>query len=247
MVISRRVRPVKVGNCTLDGKKIYIQSMLNIPAEDVDGSVRQAVLLEKAGCQKAVLTLGYLPGEITDYFITQKYKNIDLEFSVEESPLGTAGSVKKAAKNFKNDFLVISGDCVCDFDLKEIYESHISSGADITIVSARVDDPREYGLISTDDNGFVESFVEKPSFKNAFTNKANTGIYVISPKVLKSIPDGVSFDFSKDLFPLCLSTGGKISVYEAEGYWCDMGDGKSYLKCQSDILMLLTCRKVLFS
>ena len=193
-------------------------------------------LLEKAGCQKAVLTLGYLPGEITDYFITQKYKNIDLEFSVEESPLGTAGSVKKAAKNFKNDFLVISGDCVCDFDLNEIYDSHISKGADITVVTTEVDDPREYGLISTDDNGFVESFVEKPSFKNAFTNKANTGIYVISPKVLKFIPDGVSFDFSKDLFPLCLSMGGKISVYEAEGYWCDMGDGKSYLKCQSDIL-----------
>lgn len=51
MEISRRVRPVKVGNCTLDGKKIYIQSMLNIPAEDVEGSVRQAVLLEKAGCE----------------------------------------------------------------------------------------------------------------------------------------------------------------------------------------------------
>lgn len=51
MEISRRVRPVKVGNCTLDGKKIYIQSMLNVPAEDVEGSVRQAVMLEKAGCE----------------------------------------------------------------------------------------------------------------------------------------------------------------------------------------------------
>lgn len=193
-------------------------------------------LLEKGGCEKAVLTLGYLPAEITDHFITQKYKNIDLEFSVEESPLGTAGSVKKAAKDFKSDFLVISGDCICDFDLKEIYDSHISRGADITIVTTEVDDPREYGLISTDDNGFVKSFVEKPSFKNAFTNKANTGVYVVSPKVLEYVPKGVPFDFSKDLFPLCLSFGGKISVYNASGYWCDMGDGKSYLKCQSDIL-----------
>lgn len=193
-------------------------------------------LLEKGGCERAVLTLGYLPAEITDYFITEKYKSIDLEFSVENTPLGTAGSVKKAAGSFKNDFLVISGDCICDFDLKKIYDSHISKGADITVVTTEVDDPREYGLVCTDGNGFVESFMEKPSFKNAFTTKANTGIYVLSPKVLKAVPEGVPFDFSRDLFPLCLSTGGKISVYEAEGYWCDMGDGKSYLKCQSDIL-----------
>ena len=49
--MSRTLRPVKVGNCVLDGKKIYIQSMLNIPAEDIEGSVRQAVELEKAGCE----------------------------------------------------------------------------------------------------------------------------------------------------------------------------------------------------
>lgn len=49
--MNRQVHPVKVGDLLLDGKKIYIQSMLNIPAEDIEGSVRQAVMLEKAGCE----------------------------------------------------------------------------------------------------------------------------------------------------------------------------------------------------
>ncbi len=47
----RNVKPVKVGNCVLDGKHIYIQSMLNVPAENVEGNVAQAVALEKAGCE----------------------------------------------------------------------------------------------------------------------------------------------------------------------------------------------------
>ncbi len=47
----RKIRTVKVGNCVLDGKHIFIQSMLNVPASDIEGSVRQAVALEKAGCE----------------------------------------------------------------------------------------------------------------------------------------------------------------------------------------------------
>ena len=54
---KRNVRPVKVGGLTLDGKKIYIQSMLNVPSTDIEGSVKQAVELEKAGCDVTLLSI----------------------------------------------------------------------------------------------------------------------------------------------------------------------------------------------
>lgn len=193
-------------------------------------------LLDRNGCDRAVMTLGYLPCEITDNFYSGKYKNIEVDFSVETEPLGTAGSVKKAAENFDRDFLVISGDCLCDFDLKKAYDFHMTAKPDITIVSTVADDPREYGIINVDQNGFVCGFSEKPSWQKVITNRINTGIYIVNPKVLDLIPVNSPFDFSKDLFPALLERGGKIAVFEAEGYWCDIGDLKSFRRCQFDIM-----------
>ena len=104
-------------------------------------------LLSKYGCTEAVFTLRYHGAQIESHFDSCRYKGIALDFSYEDNPLGTAGCVKKAAEKFGEDFLVISGDAMCDFDLRAAMEYHINSGAEATIITKRVEDPREYGCV----------------------------------------------------------------------------------------------------
>ena len=125
------------------------------------------------------MTLKYLAGSITERFFSGKYKGLPLDFVMEERPLGTAGSVKNAA-DFDEDFAVISGDALCDVDLSAAFELHKKSGAAVTVVAARVSDPREHGLVSAKGDR-VCSFVEKPSFSGDYDRSCkNTGIYILS-------------------------------------------------------------------
>lgn len=196
-------------------------------------------LLEAHHIDNAAVTLRYLPSVISDHF-GERYGNISLRYIVEEQPLGTAGSVKGAAKGFdpsdKGDILVISGDSLTDFDLTAAAEFHKRRGAAATLIVTQVDDPREYGLVRADAKGRVLGFVEKPGWAQAVTDAANTGIYILSPSVLSHIPDNTAFDFAKDLFPLLLRKGIPLFAYEATGYWCDIGNLSTYLSCQRDIL-----------
>ena len=190
-------------------------------------------LLAKHGCTEAVFTLRYRGKQIEEHFKEGIYKGIKLDFSYENEPLGTAGCVKKAA--FDEDFLVISGDAMCDFNLTAAMAYHRKAGADATIITKRVDDPREYGCVISKD-GFVTGFSEKPSYTGALSDYVNTGVYVLSRSVLELIPDGKEFDFSKDVFPLMLKKGMKLAAYQEKGYWCDIGDLSSYKRCQRDML-----------
>jgi len=192
-------------------------------------------LLERHGVDDAAVTLRYLPNVVTGYF-GQKYGNISLRFVVEDKPLGTAGSVRGACNGAEGDVLVISGDALTDFDLSSAADFHRESGAAATLVVTRVDDPREYGLVQTDDKGRIIGFLEKPGWSQAVSDMANTGIYILSPSALALIPEGREFDFAKDLFPLMMEKNMPLYAFEDTGYWCDIGSLATYLSCQSDIL-----------
>lgn len=198
-------------------------------------------LLIEHGVKQSVVTLRYLPEVIEDYFYTRRYRGLQIDFSREDTPLGTAGSVKLASTRMQlpegEPLLVVSGDAVCDFDLTRAARLHKERGADITIIAKAVDNPCEYGLIDADEEGRVKGFLEKPSFAQAVTDLANTGIYLVEPRCLELVPEGESYDFAKDLFPQMLKRGDKIVVCEDEGYWCDIGEISTFVKCQQDILL----------
>lgn len=192
-------------------------------------------LLGKHGCTEATMAVHYKGEKIERHFSSGMYKKIALNFSAEKSPLGTAGCVKKAACDYNENFIVISGDAMCDFNLTAALEFHRKSGADATIVTKRVDDPREYGLI-LEENGRIADFCEKPSYVNCRSDLANTGIYILSPRVLELIPNDKMWDFAKNVFPDMLNAGMKLMCCELEGYWCDIGDIFAYKRCCTDML-----------
>lgn len=193
-------------------------------------------LLQKHNISSAGITVKYLSKYIIDYFPNQKYKNINLEFFEEISPLGTAGSVKNASNNITDDFIVISGDAITDCDLSAAIEFHKKNAAYATIIVKSVTDPREYGLVNIDIENNIKGFIEKPGYSQVNTDTANTGIYILNPKVLNLIPNNQEFDFAKDVFPKMLKNNMKLMAFKSNDYWCDIGDLRSFLNCQKDIL-----------
>lgn len=189
--------------------------------------------LISGGVTHAAVTLGYLPHVIENSY-ENGYKTLKLDFIREDEPLGTAGSVKNAASGFDEPFVVISADAMCDFDIEKIMLYHKASGAMVTIVATDVDDPREFGVLKVGEENRVYGFLEKPSWSQAISSLANTGVYIINPECLKLIPNGKKYDFASDLFPMMLERDMPIRCYHTDGYWCDVGNTSTYLRCQRD-------------
>jgi mannose-1-phosphate guanylyltransferase/phosphomannomutase len=193
-------------------------------------------LLRRHGIDEIVVTVAYLPQVIRGYFGNGESLGVTLRYSVEETPLGTAGSVKHAEALLDETFLVISGDALCDFDLDEIVRAHRESGAVATLGLKSVENPLEFGVVIIDEDGRVERFLEKPSWGQVFSDTINTGVYVLEPEVLRMVPDGEPYDFSKQLFPDLLSRGKPLRGHVLEGYWQDIGNLDQYRQANFDAL-----------
>lgn len=193
-------------------------------------------LLRKNGITEIAATLCYMPRVFEEYFGDGSRLGVSLHYYDEDVPLGTAGGVAACREFLDDDFLVISGDAVCDFDFAPVYEFHRKNQAEVTVVLSRQSNPLGYGLVLTDRDGRVERFIEKPSWDSVFTDTANTGIYILSPSVLQDVPEGKKFDFAHDLFPKLLAEGRAVYAVAADGYWCDIGNCGAYLTCVRDAL-----------
>lgn len=194
-------------------------------------------LLKANGVTEACLTLKYLPQVITDYFGSGEKFGLRLVYSVETEALGTAGGVRNCADFIGGEeFLVISGDCVCDFDLKALAAFHHEKKAEVTLALYSHREPTEYGLVITTEDGRIERFLEKPPWDNVLTDRINTGIYMIDPVILGDIPEGRPYDFGRNLFPRLLAENRAVYGCTMAGYWCDIGSNEAYLSCCLDIL-----------
>ncbi|HZK24151.1 MAG TPA: sugar phosphate nucleotidyltransferase [Oscillospiraceae bacterium] len=193
-------------------------------------------LLKRYGLRKIGVTLQYLPQQIKNYFTDGREFGVAMRYFTENSPLGTAGSVKNAASFLDETFMVISGDALTDFDLQQAINFHRQKGSLATLVLTAVEQPLEYGVVITTEEGQITQFLEKPSWGEVFSDTVNTGIYILEPEILAFIPDTVKFDFSQDLFPLLMAKGYPLYGYVAKGYWCDIGNLQQYHQAHLDIL-----------
>ena len=193
-------------------------------------------LLKQHGITEIVVTLRYLANVIQDFFGDGHHLGLKLTYVVEDSPLGTAGSVRHAAEYLDETFLVISGDALTDFNLQAIIDAHKERNVMTTLALAHVPNPLEYGVVVTNEHGYVSRFLEKPGWAELISDTVNTGIYVLEPEALELIPSTGQYDFSNELFPLMLQKGIPIYGHVAEGYWCDVGNIPEYQRATSDLL-----------
>jgi mannose-1-phosphate guanylyltransferase / phosphomannomutase len=194
-------------------------------------------LLRKHGLTETVVTVQFLASMVRNYFGDGEDFGMTLQYATEETPLGTAGSVKNAEDALRDEpFLVISGDALTDIDLSDLIKFHKDRQALVTVALARVPDPLEFGIVIMDDDGKIQRFLEKPTWGQVFSDTVNTGIYVMEPEVLAEVPAGEVVDWSADVFPKLLERGAPLYGWIAEGYWEDIGSHESYMKAQADVL-----------
>ncbi len=187
--------------------------------------------LASYGLKEIVVTLGMKHKQIIDYFGDGSSYNVNLIYSIERKSLGTAGSVKKAARHLHETALVMQGDTLTNFNLAKAIAFHKKRKAMVTIALTHVKDPTGYGIAVIGKRSRILRFEEKP--RHYFSNLANAGIYVVERKALDYIPRGRMFDFSRDLFPKLLEK--KLPVYGVgmRGYWFDIGTPASYEKANT--------------
>jgi mannose-1-phosphate guanylyltransferase / phosphomannomutase len=193
-------------------------------------------LLREHEMNEVIVTVAFLPQAIRSYFGEGETLGMQIGYSVEEEPLGTAGSVRLTAKLLDETFIVISGDALCDVDLSALVAFHKDKGAAVTIGLKSVDNPLEFGIVVTDEEGRIERFLEKPSWGQVFSDTINTGIYVMEPEVLKHVPTDRPYDFSKELFPYLLEMGRPLYGYVMDGYWQDIGNLDQFRQANFDAL-----------
>ena len=141
-------------------------------------------LLKKYGIKDIAVTLQYMPEIIKDHFGDGSEYGVNLNYFIEDIPLGTAGSVKNAEDFLDETFIVISGDALTDINLDKALAFHWNRNAVATLVLKRVENPIEYGVVVTDKTGKITRFLEKPSWGEVFNDTVNTGIYVLNPEIL---------------------------------------------------------------
>lgn len=194
-------------------------------------------LLKRYGINDITMSLFYLPENVVNYFGDGTFWEVAIDYSIEELPLGTAGGVKLALKDYDDTFVVLSGDGIYDFNLQDIIDFHKKNNSPVTIALTRVPDPIEYGIVITREDNTIERFLEKPSWGEVFSDTVNTGLYVIEPEIMERfVPKHEKFDFSYDLFPLLQKNNIPIYGYISDGYWCDIGNLDAYRKVHQDIL-----------
>ena len=186
-------------------------------------------LLRAHGIKQIAATLGYLPDAIIDYFGDGSAFDVSLHYYVEEMPLGTAGGVKRAQDFLDETFIVLSGDGITDLNIAAALDFHRRKGSLATLVLRREVNPLEYGVVTTDSDGKIRAFYEKPARCDAVSDTVNTGIYIFEPQALSFIPDDCAYDFGHDLFPALVQAGEPVYGYVTDDYWCDIGDVRAYL------------------
>ena len=195
-------------------------------------------LLKRHQIREVIATLHYLPDILRDYFQDGSEFGVQMTYAVEEDqPLGTAGCVKNIVELLDGTFLVISGDCITDFDLTAAIQFHKRKQSKATLILTRVPNPIEFGVVITDENYRIRRFLEKPSTSEIFSDTVNTGIYILEPEILEYLPFDEEADFSRDLFPLLLEKDEPMYGYIADGYWCDVGNLDAYREAQYDGLL----------
>ena len=194
-------------------------------------------LLKKYDMNRICSILYFQPEVITNYFGDGKKFGIDMEYQMAAADYGTAGSVKNTEEKLKGEpFIIISGDVLTDFDLAKAIEFHKKNKAMATLVLTKVDNPLEYGVVITAEDGKIVRFLEKPSWGEVFSDTINTGIYILEPEIFDLIPAKTEFDFSKNLFPLMLEKKLPLYGYIADGYWKDIGSLDEYINAHQDVL-----------
>lgn len=178
-----------------------------------------------AGCNRFLLTVNYKK-EMIQYYLDKEAKHSsEIEYFVEDKPLGTAGSITLLKNKINSTFFVSNCDILIDQDLQELYDYHKNNNNEITLVAALKNVKISYGTLISGDDGLLESMEEKPDL----TFKINAGVYILEPHLIDEIPDNEFYHIT-DLIDKVKARNGRVGVFPiSEQSWLDIGEWPEYI------------------
>lgn len=180
---------------------------------------------EEIGCHKFYMSVNY-KADMMKYYLNQLDHKYDIEFFMEDKPLGTIGSVSLLKGKITTPFFVSNCDSINEQDYRDVYDYHVSNHNDLTIVTMVKTFKIPYGVIETGEDGLMKALSEKPEL----TYQVNTGVYILNPSCIDEIPEGEFFHITH-LMEKIKARGGRVGCFPvSEHAWKDMGEWPEYLK-----------------
>jgi mannose-1-phosphate guanylyltransferase len=191
--------------------------------------------IRAAGVDHVVLGTSYKADTFTDHFGDGSGFGLDIDYVVEDAPLGTGGAIRNVADRLRTQTaIVFNGDILSGLDLSEMLDSHERRSADVTLHLVKVLDARAFGSVPTGPDGRVQAFLEKT--ENPPTDQINAGCYVFRRSVIGSIPAGRVVSVERETFPGLLACGARVFGHVDSSYWLDLGTPAAFVRGSADLV-----------
>ena len=195
-----------------------------------DMPILEVMLLQmkEAGIDRVILTVGHLSELLRAFFKDGNQFGINITYSYEQCPLGTAGPIA-LVDGLNETFLVSNGDVLTTLDLRGLIKFHREQGAIASIAAHHRQSKIDLGVIQKDGDCRIKGYIEKP----VYDFLVSMGIYVFEPAVVPYITPNEYLDFP-DLIKRLIAAGEKVVAYEFNGYWEDLGRPDDYARASTD-------------
>ncbi|MER7773041.1 sugar phosphate nucleotidyltransferase [Kitasatospora sp. NPDC096140] len=184
--------------------------------------------LSAAGFTRVTLAIGHLGHIIRAYVGDGTQWGLEVEYAVEDSPLGTLGPLVMMRDRLPEHFLVMNGDILTSLDYAAVLERHRTSGAPLTVATHNRQVNIDFGVLTTDD-GRITGFREKPSL----AYQVSMGVYGLSRATLEGYTPGLPLGFDELVLDL-LERDTRPATYEFDGYWMDIGRPEDYDRANTE-------------
>ena len=193
--------------------------------------------LKNYGITEVTMNLHHMGDKIKKFLGDGSRFGMKVFYSPEETLLGTAGGVKKTEHFFNGTFVVVYGDVLTNFNLTDMIQFHWEKKTMATLAILEVPNPWEVGIVTMNDEGRIQSFIEKPPPGSEAGNLGNGGVYILERDILDYIPSEASSDFANDIFPELIQLGFPIYGYvlKPRNYLLDIGTIEKYQQANEDI------------
>lgn len=213
------------------GKGTRLKPLTNVLPKPLvpigDKTILEVIMdqFEAIGCHKFYMSVNY-KADMMKYYLGQLEHKYDIEFFMEDKPLGTIGSVSLLKGKISTPFFVSNCDSINEQDYRDVYDYHINNHNDMTIVTMVKSFKIPYGVIETGEDGLMVDLKEKPEH----TYMVNSGVYILNSNLIEEIPEGQLFHITH-LMEKVKARGGRVGCFPvSEESWHDMGEWPEYLK-----------------
>lgn len=187
--------------------------------------IRQLV---NEGFDHITIAVNHLSELIMAFFQDGKKWGIQIDYSIEDLPLGTIGPLS-LIEDLPENFLVMNGDILSDISYSTVLRNHITSNASVTVCSFKRKSKIDFGVLEINANSEITNFIEKP----VYNFLVSMGIYALSKSVVQSLEKGKSYGFD-DLMLDGIRENKKYRSFVYEGFWLDIGRPEDYDYCNEN-------------